>query len=135
LSPGIELCARLGLVLLPSPQMGGKIIHAVLVDSPAARARLRSLDIVFAVNGTPLKSIRFATFSDHRRSRLVLKIFVAELFELAEVVVRIEPEPYRPLEDILAEAQAVVRDRPIPLEVSYRNPRFVGARRRSGVRA
>jgi membrane-associated protease RseP (regulator of RpoE activity) len=118
-----ELCARLGLVFVGWAG-GGKIIHAVLEDSPSARAGLEPRDIVIAVNETQLDAVRFLTFSDRRPSELNLKVFVARYFTIACVMLRVPPEPYRPIEAIVAEATRVIAARPTPLKPHYVNPRF-----------
>ena len=66
---GFELCARLGLLLIPAEKLGsaglgGKIVHGVLVDSPSARAGIEARDIVFSVDKARWDSIRYLTFSD-----------------------------------------------------------------------
>jgi hypothetical protein len=38
--------------------------------------------------------------------------------------VRVPPEPYRPVDDVTAEAAAVIAARPTPDKALYRNPRF-----------
>jgi hypothetical protein len=130
LSPGLEVCARLGLVLLPFTSVGGKITHAVLAGSPC-RSKLRPKDIVIAVNGTPIDRIRFLNFSDRRSSALTMKIFEADLFAVRDIRFRIGPEHYRPLDDILEEARRVAAERPPPSAVEYVNHRHVVPARRS----
>jgi hypothetical protein len=130
---GFELCARLGLLLIPgeklgSAELGGRIVHAVLVDSPSARAGIEARDIVFAVDKARWDSIRHLTFSDRRPSELNLSVFVARYFTIANITVRVPPEPYRPIEDIVAEATRVIAAQPMPLKVHYVNPRFAEIR-------
>jgi hypothetical protein len=125
---GFELCARLGLLLIPGEKFGssgraGKIVHAVLVDSPSARAGIETRDIVFSVDKARWDSIRHLTFSDRRPSELNLSVFVARYFTIANVTVRVPPEHYRPIEDIAAEAMQVVATQPMPLKLHYVNPR------------
>ena len=130
---GFELCARLGLLLIPgerlgSAGLGGRIVHAVLVDSPSVRAGLEPRDIVITVNETQLDAVRFLTFSDRRPSELNLKVFLARYFTIASVMVRVPPEHYRPIEDIVAEAMQVVATQPMPLQLHYVNPRVAEMR-------
>jgi hypothetical protein len=120
---GFELCARLGLVLVPAQDLGGKIVHAVLGDSPSARASIEPLDIVITVDKAPWDSVRRLTFSDRRPSELSLKVFVARYFAITNIMVRVPPEPYRPIEEILIEARQVVAMRPMPSKFHYTNPR------------
>ena len=130
---GFDLCARLGLLLMPGEKFGsvwrgGKIIHAVLLDSPSARARLEARDIVFSVDKVHWDSIRHLTFSDRRPSELNLSVFVARYFVIASITVRVPPEHYRPIEDIVAEAMQVVATQPMPSQLRYVNPRFAETR-------
>src|SRR5215470_11976031 len=129
LAGGFELCARLGLLLMPGEKFGsvwrgGKIIHAVLVDSPGARAGLEARDIVFSVDKAHWDSVRHLTFSDRRPSTLSLSVFVARYFVIANITVRVPPDHYRPIEDIVAEAMQVVATQPMPSRLHYVNPRF-----------
>jgi hypothetical protein len=130
LAPGLELCARLGLVLLPFSNVGGKIVHAMLAGSPC-RAKLRPKDIVIAINGTPVDRIRFLVFSDRRPSLLTMKIFEADLFAVRDIRFRLGPDHYRSLDDILQEARGLAEDRPPPSVVEYVNPRHLTPPRRS----
>ena len=130
---GFDLCARLGLLLMPGEKFGsvwrdGKIIHAVLVDSPSARAGIEARDIVFAVDKAHWDSIRHLTFSDRRPSELNLSVFVARYFVIANISVRVPPNHYRPIEDIVAEAIQVVTTQPMPRQLHYVNPRFAETR-------
>jgi hypothetical protein len=122
LSPGLELCAHLGLVLLPFANVGGKIVHVVLARSPC-RSKLRPKDIIFAVNGTPIDRLRFLVFSDRRSSSLTLKIFEGDLFAVRDIRLRLGPDHYRPLDDLVQEARRVAQEQPPPGTVVYRNPR------------
>jgi membrane-associated protease RseP (regulator of RpoE activity) len=138
---GFELCARLGLVLAPSKNLtgqtfaggptplegffgGGRIVHAVLDGSPGARAGIEPRDIILTVDGTPWDSVRRLTFSDRRPSEITFKTFVARYFAFAKIAVRVPPEPYRLLDDIAVEAEAIIAARPTPDRTPYRNPRF-----------
>src|SRR5262249_33225590 len=128
LASGFELCARLGLLLIPgeklsSAGLGGRIVHAVLADSPSARAGIEARDIVFSVDKARWDSIRHLTFSDRRLSELNLSVFVARYFTIANITVRVPPEHYRPIADIVAEAMQVVATQPMPLKLHYVNPR------------
>src|SRR5258708_6915745 len=128
LAGGFELCARLGLLLIPgeklgSAGLGGRIVHAVLVDSPSARAGIEARDIVFSVDKARWDSIRHLTFSERRPSELNLSVFVARYFTIANIIVRVSPEHYRPIEDIAAEAMHVVATQPMPLNLHYETPR------------
>jgi hypothetical protein len=130
---GFELCARLGLLLIPgeklgSAGLGGKIVHSVLVDSPSARAGIEARDIVFSVDKARWDSIRHLTFSDRRPSELNLSVFVARYFTIANITVRVPPEHYRPIEDIAAEAMNVVATQPMPSRLHYVNPRVAQMR-------
>jgi membrane-associated protease RseP (regulator of RpoE activity) len=125
---GFELCARLGLVLVP-PQLrgltgfdGGKIVHAVLDRSPGARAGIEARDIIVSVDGQPWDSVRRLTFSDRRPSEITAQTFVARYFAFAKILVRMPPEPYRPLDDIAAEAARVIAAKPTPETAPYRRP-------------
>jgi len=127
---GFELCARLGLILVP-PQLrglagfgGGKIVHAVLDDSPSARAGIEPRDIVMSIDGRPWDAVRCLTFSDRRPSEITAETFVARYFTVAKVLMRVPPEPYRPLDDITTEAADIIAARPAPDTTPYRNPRF-----------
>jgi len=130
---GFELCARLGLLLIPGEKLGstgrgGKIVRAVLVDSPTARAGVAARDIIFSVDKTHWDSIRHLTFSDRRPSELNLSVFVARYFVIANITVRVLPKHYRPIEDIVAEAMQVVTTQPMPRQLHYVNPRFAETR-------
>jgi membrane-associated protease RseP (regulator of RpoE activity) len=126
---GFELCARLGLVFVPPSRRlhgfdGSKIVHAVLDDSPGARAGIEHRDIIVSVDGRPWDAVRDIVFSDRRPSEITAQTFVARYFAFAKVAVRVPPEPYRQLDDIAAEAAAVIAARPAPDTAPYRNPRF-----------
>jgi membrane-associated protease RseP (regulator of RpoE activity) len=125
---GFELCARLGLVLVPSQLRclfeGARIVHAVLDRSPGARAGIEPRDIIVSIDGTPWDSVQRLTFSDRRPSEITAQTFVARYFAVAKILVRVPPEPYRPLDDIGAEAASVVAARPTPDSTPYRKPRF-----------
>jgi hypothetical protein len=126
---GFELCARLGLVFVPSSTRlqgfdGGKIVHAVLDGSPSARAGIEPRDIIMSVDGKPWDSVRHLTFSDRRPSEITARTFVARYFTFAKIAVRVPPEPYRPLDDIAGEAATAVAARPAPDRTPYRNPRY-----------
>jgi hypothetical protein len=126
---GFELCARLGLIFVPSSMRlqgfdGGKIVHAVLDGSPRARAGIESRDIIVSVDGKPWDAIRGLTFSDRRSSEITAETFVARYFTITKIVMRVPPEPYRPLDDIAREAVSVIAARPTPDRAPYRNPRF-----------
>jgi hypothetical protein len=140
LADGFELCARLGLVFLSDLSFGGKVIHSVLGASPSARAGIEPRDIVFAVHKAQWDSVRYLTFSDRRPSELSLKVFVARYFTVAYITVRVPPEPYRPMEEILAEAIRAVAGQSARLclrSIRYVNPRhewfaaLTAARRRT----
>jgi len=126
---GFELCARLGLLLVPGEKFGsagrgGKIVHAVLNDSPCARAGIEARDIIFAIDGKSWDSVRHMSFSDRRPTEITAQTFVARYFTLAKITVRVPPEPDRPIGDITAEGAAVVTARPKPDTTPYRNPCF-----------
>jgi membrane-associated protease RseP (regulator of RpoE activity) len=137
---GFELCARLGLIFVPSQNLagqtiagqsaplqgfdGGRIVHAVLDGSPSARAGIEPRDIIISVDGKSWDSVRHLTFSDRRPSEITAVTFVARYFKFAKVAVRVPPEPYRPLDDIAREAASVVAARPTPDTALYRNPWF-----------
>jgi membrane-associated protease RseP (regulator of RpoE activity) len=125
---GFELCARLGLVLVPPqlrcPLEGARIVHAVLDRSPGARAGIEARDIIVSVDGQPWDSVRRLTFSDRRPSEITAQTFVARYFTFAKIPLRVPPEPYRSLDDIAAEVAAVIAARPTPDKTPYRNPRF-----------
>jgi membrane-associated protease RseP (regulator of RpoE activity) len=122
---GLELCARLGLLLVPGLKFGGRIIHAVLADSPSDRAGLEPRDIVFAIDKTRWDSIRSLTFSDRRPSELNVTVFIARYFTVARITISVPPEPYRPIEDIHSEAMRAVAAQPAtPSAITYVNPRF-----------
>jgi hypothetical protein len=130
---GFELCARLGLLLIPGEKLGiaglgGEIVHGVLVDSPSARAGIEARDIVFSVDKARWDSIRHLTFSDRRPSELNLSVFVARYFTIANITVRVPPEHYRPIEGIAAEARQVVATQPMPSRLHYVNPRVAEMR-------
>jgi membrane-associated protease RseP (regulator of RpoE activity) len=123
---GFELCARLGLVLVPAHVFGlnSKAVHAVLDDSPSARAGIVSRDIIIAVDNAPWNSVRRLTFSDRRPSEITLKTFVARYFSFTNIMVRVPPEPYQLLDEIATEAANIIAARPTPDRTPYRNPRF-----------
>jgi hypothetical protein len=120
LAGGLELCSRLGLILMPTPELEG-LIHTVLADSPSARAGLKPRDIILAVDKTPWRSVRHLTFSDRRSSELKLRVFVVRYFTIAAITVRVSPEPYRPIEEIIAEATDAVAKQP-PSTIACTNP-------------
>jgi hypothetical protein len=134
-----EVCPRLGLVLAPAREIAfetasgqflpmrlcereGKAIHAVLENSPSARAGLTPRDVILALNDSPWEAVRFLTFSDRRPSEIALKTFVGSCCKFATVAVRVPPEPYLPFEEILAEATAIVAAQPMPVELRYSDP-------------
>jgi membrane-associated protease RseP (regulator of RpoE activity) len=119
-----ELCARLGLVFVPPGFDGGKIVHAVLAGSPSTLAGIEPRDIIVSVDGQPWHSVRHLTFSDRRPSDITTKTFVARYFTFAKIVVRVLPQPFRPLDEIAKEAAHVVAARQAPDTTPYRNPRF-----------
>jgi membrane-associated protease RseP (regulator of RpoE activity) len=122
---GLELCARLGLLLVPGLKFGDRIIHAVLADSPGGRAGLEPRDILIAIDKTRWDSIRSLTFSDRRPSELNVTAFIARYFTVARVTVSVPPEPYRPIEDIVIEAMQAAASLPAtPNKITYVNPRF-----------
>jgi len=130
---GFELCARLGLLFIPGEKLGsagrgGKVVHAVLVDSPSARVGMEARDIVFSVDKAHWDSIRYLTCSDRRPSELNLSVFVARYFGIANITVRMPPQHYRPIEDIVAEAMQVVATQPMPPQLRYVNPRCAETR-------
>jgi predicted metalloprotease with PDZ domain len=126
IADGVELCARLGLLLAPEPKrlaprigpvgfprklrlptsvpFDGQAIRAVLPGSPCERAGLVPSDVVVTINNVRLDSVRHLTFTDRRPSELNLLVFIAGRFTLEDVRVRVPPEPYRPIENIVAEA-------------------------------
>ena len=131
---GFELCARLGLLLVPGLYFGWRIIHAVLSASPSARAGIECRDIVIAVNKTRWDFIRQLTFSDRRPSELRLTVFVARYFVAAEITVVVSPEPYRPIEDIVAEATGIAAEaQSKQSKITCVNPRFECRRPGGGV--
>ena len=123
------LCARLGLVFVP-PSMhfaffdGCKVVHAVLDGSPAARAGIEHRDVIVSVDGQPWEAVRHMVFNDRRPSEITAKTFVARYFTVANIAVRVPPEPYRPLDDIAREAADITAARPVPDRTPYRNPRY-----------
>jgi hypothetical protein len=124
-----ELCARLGLLLIPAERLnsagrGGKIVHAALDGSPGARAGIETRDIIFLIDGMPWDSVRQLTFSDRRPTEITAETFVARYFTLAKITVRVPPEPYRHIEEITAEAANIITARPTLDKTPYRNPRF-----------
>jgi hypothetical protein len=121
---GFELCARLGLVFVAGERLDGRIVHAVLGRSPSAQAGIEARDIIFAVGKTPWETVRRLTFSDRRPSEITLRVFVARYFAVTGVTVRVPPQPYQPLDDIAAEAAAIIAARPMPDTRPYQNPRF-----------
>jgi predicted metalloprotease with PDZ domain len=109
LSDGVELCPRLGLILGLEPRrlsnpFDGRTIRAVLPGSPSDQAGLVAGDLVVTINNVRLDSVRHLTFSDRRPSKLNLLVFIASRLMLDDVKVSVPPEPYRPIEDIVAEA-------------------------------
>jgi hypothetical protein len=99
----------------------------VLGGSPSARSGIEPSDIVFDINKAHWDTIRYLTFSDRRPSELSLKVFVARYFTIADIAVRVPPEPYRPIEEIVAEAVRAVVGQSATLclsSVRYVNPRF-----------
>jgi hypothetical protein len=141
---GFELCARLGLVFVPATNLtrvihfgmagqleatgplrgleDGKLVHAVLGNSPSARAGIQSRDILFAINGKPWRDVRLLTFSDHHPSEITAVTFVGWQFAAMNVLIRVPPHPYRPLSDIHSEAADIVAARPTLDATPYRNP-------------
>jgi hypothetical protein len=124
-----ELCARLGLLLIPAEPLnsagrGGKIVHAALDGSPGARAGIETRDIIFSIEGKPWDSIHHLVFSRRRPTEISAEVFVAKYFTLAKITVRVPPEPYRPIEQITAEAANIMAARPTLDKTPYRNPRF-----------
>jgi hypothetical protein len=145
LTDRFELCARLGLVVTPGKhaelmtasgrfasirisdlfsELNAKVIHAVLRNSPSARAGLEPHDIVITLNGAPWDAVRFLTLSDRQSSEIVLKTFVGRYCKFASIRVRVLPEPYRPIADIIAEATDIVAASPMPLPLRYVHPRL-----------
>ncbi len=145
IADGFELCARLGLVLVPPKNLSqiirfgiahqfartaplhgfeaGKLVFAVLDNSPGAQAGIVARDIVLAINKEPWESVRLLTFSDRRPSEILLKTFVAWQFATAEISVRVPPEPYRPLEQITKETLEIIASGSSLDASPYQNPR------------
>jgi hypothetical protein len=124
---GFELCARLGLVFTPSRPRGfinGKVVHAALGGSPSARAGIERRDIVASINGQPWDCVRLLVFSDRSPSEIAARIFFARYFRFAKITVLVPPEPYKPLDDIAAEARSAIVARPTVDMSPYRNPRL-----------
>jgi hypothetical protein len=126
-----ELCARLGLLMVTLevrgfPRFQGpRIVHAVLQDSPCARAGIAQRDIIGSINGRPWEEVRYLNFSDRRASEVTLETFVARYFKIMKIAVRVPPEPYRPLGEIADEATRAIAARPAPDTTPYvRPPRF-----------
>jgi hypothetical protein len=140
LTGGFELCARLGLVVAPPSNLVAKgwdgdlaaprvfqharVIHAVLSGSPCGRAGIEPTDIVLEIERQPWDSIRFLTFSERRPSEIQLKVFIARYFSVVTIAVRAEPEPYQPIDSIVAEAISAIAAKPDPVAVNYKNPRY-----------
>ncbi len=134
LTNGVELCARLGLVLVSEPIFGGNVIHAVLAGSPSERAGLEPGDIVFTVNKVQWELIRYLIFSDRRPSELNFKLFLARYFKTANITVCVPPDLYRPIEDIVTEAMRAAAAQPPPHVFTYVNPRSFSIRWRDAHR-
>ncbi len=128
-----HLCARLGLIFVPPSARfalfdGCKVVHAVLDDSPSARAGIEHRDVIMSVDGQRLEAILHMVFSDRRPTEITVQTFVARYFTVANIAVRVPPEPYRSLDDIAREAADIVAARPEPDRTPYLNPRFDGIR-------
>ena len=97
---GFELCARLGLIFVPSQNLAGRtlagqsapqgfdgdrIVHAVLDGSPSARAGVEPRDIIISVDGKSWDSVRYLTFSDRRPSEITAVTFVARYLTFAKI--------------------------------------------------
>jgi hypothetical protein len=124
-----ELCARLGLVLVARGRgyyeglKDAGIVHAVLHRSPCWTVGIGQRDIIISINNRPWQSVRYLTFSDRRRSEITIQYFSARYFVIAKIPVRLSPEPYRQLEEIVEEATAVIAASPIPDATPYQRPR------------
>jgi hypothetical protein len=128
LTAGIEICPRLGLVLMPQPEFagrqGGRMVRYVFAGSPAERAGIQAYDMIGAVGNRPWDKIQYEVLSDRRASELVLDVWMPRFFARAKVIVRVYPEPFAPIADIVATATRHLAEHSPRPEVRFVNPRY-----------
>jgi hypothetical protein len=116
-----DVCPRLGLIMIDGPFVGGKIVRFVFPESPCARANIVPHDVILHVNEVPLDRLHPLEFSDRRRTELDVEIWRS--FQHYRRNVRVDPEPFAPLAEILEQSAAFVSS--VPLQpITFRNPSF-----------
>jgi len=124
LSAGVEVCPRLGLVLVPLPEFGGRMVRHVFATSPAERAGISAYDVVLFVGKRPWNSVQYEVLSDKRASELVLDVWMPRFFKHVNVSVRVDPEPFAPIADIVAAATRHLAEHPLIPKARFVNPRY-----------
>jgi hypothetical protein len=126
LTDQIEVCPRLGLVLMPALKSfgGDRMVRHVLPISPAAAAGVCQYDVILSIDKRPLDSIPHLMLSERRASELVVDLWLPRYFKRAKFSVRIEPEPFAPIADIIAAAARLVAAHPSLPEMTFVNPRI-----------
>jgi hypothetical protein len=126
LSASIDVYPHLGLVLdAPGCLFGkGRMVRDVLAGSPAARAGVSEYDVIFSIDGKPWEFIHHNVLSDWRASQLSLDLWSQTFFKRVKICVRIEPEPFAPIADVVAAAARLAAERPVLPRVTFVNPRY-----------
>jgi hypothetical protein len=116
-----DVCPRLGLIMIDGPFVGGKLMRGVFPNSPCARANIVPHDVILHVNQVPLDRLHRLEFSDRRRTELDVEVW--RDFQNYRKNVRIEPEPFASIEEVLEQSAAFVSS--VPLKpITFRNPSF-----------
>jgi hypothetical protein len=124
LSPEIDVCPRLGLILAPVREFfgRGRMVRHVLAGSPAARAGIRKYDIALSINGKRWDDIHHLVLSDRRASVLTLEVWMPRYFRRTKISLRVDPEPFEPMTDIMAAATRHVAKHPLVMPIHFTNP-------------
>jgi hypothetical protein len=128
LAHGVDVCPRLGIVFAPPSEHShgrGRAVRFVFPSSPAEAAGLGRYDIVLAVDGRPLSAIQHIVLSEHRPSSLRVNIWSPRYFRSAHVTLRVEPEPFAPIDVIVAAAELHLELEPQLPEARFLNPHLL----------
>src|SRR5262245_48856904 len=103
--------------------IAGRTVRHVLAKSPASAADLRQYDVIQSVSGQRWGAAHLVALSDRETSELTLDVFMPRYFKSAKVIVRIAPEPFAPLDDVIAAAALYVAQHPSLPSAQFNNPR------------